>query len=268
MQIVQSLESISVHTDDISVFHYFKDLIKKNFSKVLGKKYKIFSFFEESEIPQRKYFLKLVEKRYKENCGQDLDNLSEYYHKTFKLNFNQENALKPVILLEVEFGQGGLIFKFDINEKLFISYIKQYFKEHHCEYSQTNRVFIIHYKDDSTIALFESFASVNEHLKYCIDFKINDEEYKEFKQKMHKKEGNKWKFKALAKLFSSYFQTLECTPEDNLHQIRQKYLILVKLYHPDSHHGKDHSEQANCREKFEKIQIAYDNLKALYKNNT
>ena len=63
IQVVQNLASISVNTDDISVFHYFKDLIQKNFSKVLGKKYKIFSFFEESEIPQRKYFLKLLQKR-------------------------------------------------------------------------------------------------------------------------------------------------------------------------------------------------------------
>lgn len=268
MQIVQSLQSISVNTDDISVFHYFKDLIKKNFSKVLGKKYKIFSFFEENEIPQRKYFLKLLEKRYKESYGEDLDSLSSSYHKTFKLNFNQENALKPVICLEVEFGQGGLIFKLDTNEKLFVSYIKQYFKAHFCEYNEMNKIFIIHYKDDETMALFESFASVNEHLKYCVDFKIDDEEYKEFKQKMRKKEGDKWKFKALAKLFSSYFQTLDCSPDDNIHQIRQKYLILVKLYHPDSHQGKDHLEQASCREKFEKIQIAYDNLKALYKNNS
>lgn len=78
----------------------------------------------------------------------------------------------------------------------------------------------------------------------------------------------KWKFNALAKLFSNYFNTLECTPQNDLSEIRQKYLILVKLYHPDFYQGKSAIEKAYAREQFEKIQIAYDNLKALYKNNT
>ncbi|NDJ26939.1 adenylosuccinate lyase [Campylobacter sp. MIT 12-8780] len=267
MQIVQSLGSISVHTDDISVFHYFKNLIKKNFSKVLGKKDKIFSFFQEDEIPQRKYFLKLLEKRYKESVNGDLANLSEAYHKTFKLNFKQENTLKPVIFVKIEFMPAGFALKLSSNEKLFISYIKQYFKDHECEYKEESQLLIISYKDKNTLALFEEFASTNEHLKYCIDFDVNEEEYENFKHKVQKKEDNKWKFNALAKLFSSYFQVLECSPENDLNQIRQKYLVLVKLYHPDFYHGKSMSEIAQARVQFEKIQIAYDNLKALYKNN-
>ncbi|EAI8190084.1 adenylosuccinate lyase, partial [Campylobacter coli] len=41
MQIVQTLETINVNTDDINVFQYFKDLITKNFTKVIGRKNKI-----------------------------------------------------------------------------------------------------------------------------------------------------------------------------------------------------------------------------------
>lgn len=263
IQIVQNLASISVQTDDISVFYYFKNIIKKNFSKVLGKKYKIFSFFEESEIPQRKYFLKLLQKR----CIDEKSDLLQGYHKTFKLNFKQENTLKAVVFVEVCFDEAGIILRLSAGDKLFVRYIKQYFKGHDLRYCAANQTLIIPYINDSTIMLFERFASVNEHLKYCVDFDIDEDKYQEFKQKMSKKEGEKWKFNALAKLFSSYFQTLECTPENNLHQIRQKYLILVKLYHPDSHYGKSHSEIAHNREQFEKIQIAYDNLKALYKHN-
>lgn len=266
IQVVQNLASISVNTDDISVFHYFKDLIQKNFSKVLGKKYKIFSFFEESEIPQRKYFLKLLQKR----CADEKSgvcSLAQSYNKTFKLNFKQENTLKPVILVEVEFDEAGILLRLNANDKLFVHYVKQYFKEHGCEYNPASQILIVPYKNASTTTLFESFASANEHLKYCVDFSIDEDEYKAFKHKMKRKQSEKWKFNALTKLFSSYFQTLQCTPDCNLNQIRQKYLILVKLYHPDSHHGKSHSEMAYNREQFEKIQIAYDNLKALYKNN-
>jgi len=269
MQIVQSLESISVNTDDIALFKQLKELMSKNFSKILGKKYKVFSFFVENEIIQRKYFLKLIEKKY-QNKGLKLDeisNLSEAYHKTFRLNFTQKNSLKPVILIRAKFVSSAIILELSANEKLFINYVKGYFKNHTCEFSPENNILSIAYKDENTSALFESFASENEHLKYCVDFDINEAEFAKFKEKARKKEGNKWKFNALAKLFSSYFKTLECSPNDDLSQIRQKYLILVKLYHPDFAQHKSGIEKAFCREQFEKIQIAYDNLKALYKNN-
>lgn len=269
MQIAQSLESISINTEDIKVFNYFKALMAKNFSKILGKKYKIFSFFVENERVQRKYFLKLLEKKY-QNSGLNLaevSNLSEAYHKTFKLNFTQKNSLKPVILLRAKFTENAIVLELSSNEKLFVSYILSYFKDHKCEFSPENRLLSIAYKDEGTSSLFERFASENEHLKYCVDFDINENEFQNFKAKARKKEGNKWKFNALAKLFSSYFKTLECTPNDDLSQIRQKYLILVKHYHPDFAQHKSGIEKAFCREQFEKIQIAYDNLKALYKNH-
>ncbi len=267
IQVVQNLASISVNTDDIRVFYYFKDLIQKNFSKVLGKKYKIFSFFDENETPQRKYFLKLLQKRYADEENESIHYLPQCYNKTFKLNFKQENSLKPVILVEVGFDEAGILLKLNTADKLFVRYVKQYFREQGGEFNEATRVFILPYKNASTSIIFENFASENEHLKYCVDFDIDEAAYAEFKQKMKRKQSDKWKFNALAKLFGSYFQTLECTPENNLNQIRQKYLILVKLYHPDLHQGKSHSELAYNREQFEKIQVAYDNIKALYKNN-
>lgn len=68
----------------------------------------------------------------------------------------------------------------------------------------------------------------------------------------------KWKFNALAKLFSNYFNTLECTPQNDLSEIRQKYLILVKLYHPDFHQGKSAIEkltQENSLKKYKSPMI-------------
>ena len=91
MQVVQTLETININTDDISIFYYFKNLITKNFSKVIGRKNKIFSFFEESEIPQRKYFLKVLNKKY----------LSKKYNT--KILFGDEGLLEIARLDEVFF---------------------------------------------------------------------------------------------------------------------------------------------------------------------
>ncbi|EAK2293692.1 adenylosuccinate lyase [Campylobacter jejuni] len=268
MQIVQTLETINVNTDDISVFQYFKDLITKNFTKVIGRKNKIFSFFEENEIPQRRYFLKVLDQKYRKSTNEGIENLQDAHFKTFRLIFEQNNMLKPMLFIKIDFVVGRILMKLSSNEKLFITYIRNYFQNHNIEYNEMTNILILEYKNENTLELFEAFADESEHLKYCVNFEVDREEYKKFRQNIHNKENMKWKFNALAKLFSNYFNTLECTPQNDLSEIRQKYLILVKLYHPDFHQGKSAIEKAYAREQFEKIQIAYDNLKALYKNNT
>lgn len=267
MQVVQTLESINVNTDDITVFHYFKDLITKNFSKVIGRKNKIFSFFEENEIPQRRYFLKVLDQKYRKNTNESIQNLDKAHFKTFRLNFKQNNMLKPIIFIKIDFIPGNILMKLSSNEKLFIVYVKNFFKDFKTEYNELNYTLSLEYKNENTLELFELFVNENEHLKYCIDFCINQEEYKQFRQSVKNKENLKWKFNALAKLFNNYFETLQCTPQNDLSEIRQKYLMLVKIYHPDFNQNKSKIEKFHAREQFEKIQIAYDNLKALYKNN-
>ncbi len=268
MKITQTLETININTDDIYVFFYFKDLINKNFSKVIGRKNKIFSFFEENEIPQRKYFLKILNKKYIKNKGEEIKNIEYAHLKTIKLNFEQENTLKSMLFIKVSFSARNILMKLSSNEKKFITYMKNYFKNHKMKYIQMDLVFILEYKDDGTLELFEAFADESEHLRYCVNFEIDKNEYRNFRQNINKKENINWKFNALAKLFSNYFNVLECTAQNDLSEIRQKYLIMVKLYHPDFYQGKSAIERAYCREQFEKIQIAYDNLKALYRNHS
>lgn len=261
IQVVQNLASVSINTDEITEFTKLKEIFHTNFGKILGKKSKILSFFVENESTKRKNFLKKIEKFAEDEA------LENAYHKTFKLCFEHGNALKPIILVKVEFENSAIILKLNANESLFVRYLRGFFKGHECAYHEQSQIFIIPFKDDSTNALFKDFASDNEHFKYCVDFDINEAEFEEFRAKMHKKQSNRWKFDALAKLFGSYFKALGCTPENDISQIRQKYLILVKAYHPDFHLDKPIAELAHYRERFEQIQIAYDNLKSLYKNN-
>ncbi|MBZ7936432.1 adenylosuccinate lyase [Campylobacter sp. B0100352/1] len=267
MQIVQTLETINVNTDDISVFQYFKDLITKNFTKVIGRKNKIFSFFEENEIPQRRYFLKVLDQKYRKSSNESIENLKDAHFKTFRLNFEQSNMLKPMLFIKTSFAGNQILMQLSSNEKLFVTYMKNYFKDHQIEYDEITNVLMLKYKDENTLELFETFADESEHLKYRVNFEVDRQEYKDFRQNIFKKENAKWKFNALAKLFNNYFATLECTPQNDLSEIRQKYLMMVKLYHPDFYQGKNAQEKAYAREQFEKIQIAYNNLKALYKNN-
>ena len=62
MQVKQTLESLSILTDNDILFCELRDLINKNFTKILSNKNKVISFYEENEMPQRKCFLKFIKK--------------------------------------------------------------------------------------------------------------------------------------------------------------------------------------------------------------
>jgi len=94
MNITQTLESLSILTDSDALFCELRALISKNFTKTLANKDKIISFYEESEIPQRKCFLKFIKKLY-EKQGNELDVTFAKY-KTIKLSLVQRNALTNI----------------------------------------------------------------------------------------------------------------------------------------------------------------------------
>lgn len=264
MQIVQNLATISLYTDDIATFNYLKSLLAKNFSKLLGKKNTIFSFFDENEIPQRKYFLKLLEKKY---LKKDI-NLSKAYHKAFKLRLEQKNTLKAILALNITFSKHSIIIRLNNHQKLFLTYLKNYFKNHHLHYDENTMILNIDYKGQESIYLFEKFIKNEMHLNFYLDIKLDEKDFIEFKEKASIKESKQWKFNTLAKLFNSYFKTLGCSSNDSLITIRKQYLSLAKKFHPDFNENKNEAEKKESRKRFEQIQIAYDNLKALYKNNT
>lgn len=65
-----------------------------------------------------------------------------------------------------------------------------------------------------------------------------------------------------------HYDTLECKPEDSFDTIRQKYLQMVKKYHPDRAPEKSHLITSAYTKKFHEIQNAYETIKNFYKNNS
>ena len=71
MNVTQTMETLSIQTRDDGLFFELRSLISKNFNKTLAGKGKIISFYDESELPQRKYFLKFLKRIY-EKDGQKI----------------------------------------------------------------------------------------------------------------------------------------------------------------------------------------------------
>ena len=146
MNITQTLESLSILTDSDALFCELRALISKNFTKTLANKDKIISFYEESEIPQRKCFLKFIKKLY-EKQGNELDVTFAKY-KTIKLSLVQRNALTNIYNIDIEFLYGEMIFTLNNTPRAFASYILQNFKDNESKFDEKNHKFSLKIKKD------------------------------------------------------------------------------------------------------------------------
>lgn len=264
MQVIQNLESISINTQDFSFFKEMKEIINKNFSQNIGKKSKLISFYVESEIPQRRYFLKLLSILNRKYNNENLQNINTAYYKKFKLNLVSLNTLKVVLNCKLDFVKKDIILNFSNLEKNLILYLNNYFKEH--ETRVIKNKFIITYKDENTLSLLDKLCACCEHLNYCISFSLSELAYLQFKKEIKNELKKDNRFLNICMLLEEHFKTLGVEVGASFNEVRSKYLKLSKAYHPDFHAEKSEEVKKVLKEKFEEINIAYESLKPLYKN--
>ena len=98
MKVTQTLESLSILTDNDTLFRELRDMISRNFTKILSNKNKVISFYEESEIPQRKCFLKFIKKLYEKQSDDKLATTIKELMFTFEdiINLNA-TAIREIL---------------------------------------------------------------------------------------------------------------------------------------------------------------------------
>ncbi len=264
MQVIQTLESISINTQDFSFFKEMKEIINKNFSQNIGKKSKLISFYVENEIPQRRYFLKLLGVINKKKNNESLQNINTAYYKTFKLNLVSINSLKIMIDCKLDFLGKNIILEFNNLEKNLQIYLNNYFKDH--EINILKNKFILTYKDETTLSMLDKLCACNEHLNYCISFSLSELAYLQFKKEIKNVLKKDNRFLNVCMLLEEHFKTLGVEVGASFNEVRTKYLKLSKVYHPDFHAEKSEEVKKMLKAKFEEINVAYESLKPLYKN--
>ncbi|WP_169778738.1 adenylosuccinate lyase [Campylobacter curvus] len=266
MNITHTLESLSIQTDDDALFCELRDLINKNFSKTLANKGKIISFYEENEMPQRRCFLKFIKRLYEKQNSDELDiKFAEY--KTIKLGYAPKNALANLLSIDVNFIKDEVNFSLNSAPKVFASYILQSFKDNANSVDEKTNTLHIKIKNESDFNVLSMLFSRREHLKFIVDFNFDEAKFQNFKRNFKVQNSSKFinRFSALATLLEENFEILGCEKSDGFEQIRENYLALVKIYHPDRHDNKPENIKNEYRKKFEKIQNAYESLKPFFK---
>ena len=270
MQIAQTPEMLAITLEDSGIYYHLQNIIDKNFPHRIGRKNKIIIFPKEDETTPRRYFLKLVAKIYKKNSTKrvykkELESIQSCYEKTIKLSLLQQNQVLPNLRIPVIFENNHAVtFDLGTNNRLFVSYMKNYFVGHLLQYRMRSCALTLFPNSDLTCHRLEKLFAQREHMAWYITFVYNPQSFDEFKATLANRYERKRRFQALSGIMEEYFAALGCTPEDSYAKVRQQYLHLVKIYHPDRHATNNQAVALQYREKFEKIQSAYEMIKAYF----
>lgn len=268
MQLTFTPDLCSIFLKDETTYYRLQQIIDKHFPHRVGRKDKIILFPKEDELHQRRYFLKLISKLYQKNQNQKKDEVAKLegsLNKILKFSLLQSGALMPHLNIKLLFeNDGAILFKLESNNRLLISYLKNYFKDHLIQYRLKTHTLTLFPNSYDTFKQLEKLVGNSKHLGWIINFHFKKEDLSLLEKRLKNKNGRKRRLNSLYGLLEEYFALLGCSAKDSFEKIRKQYLALVKQYHPDMNSYRSKELTSLYREKFENIQIAYEMIKTYY----
>lgn len=270
MELAFTPELCAITVSDRAVYYRLQHIIDEHFPHRVGRKDKIILFPKDEELHQRRYFLKLIAKLYKKSNPNEalLEQLHNSHSKTIKLSLTQSGMVVPHMHINLRFeNHHAIVFELVNNDRLLVSYIKNYFKDHLVQYRMRSRTLTLFPNSDLTCKRLEKLIQTQKHMDWYIHFHYDKQLFEQFEKAFKIRFERKRRFDALNGILEDYFKALGCSMNDSFETVRRHYLKLVKEYHPDLLHGKSSDLVAHYRDKFEKIQVAYEMVRTYYQEN-
>ncbi len=273
MKIVYGVEKVSFTFEQHSTYYYLQNVIDRNFNNKIGRKNKTIIFPVEEEEVQRKYLLKLIAKIYKKQVKgvseEELEKLKNSYNYTMKLTLELKNQILPDLKINVRFDDTqAIIFSMENHNRLFVSYVKNYFKDHLLQYRVRTKTITVFPNSEQTLLRLQNILSKRKHMAWYVTFRYDKRSYDFFSDYWYRKSQRKNRFRSLGGIMQEYFDALGCSTSDSYQKVRHRYLQLVKMYHPDRHSSKQNTALIGYyRQRFEKVQTAYEILKTYFQDD-
>lgn len=266
MQIKNTLESLSISTDDASMFGEIREIMYKNFASTLHSKGKVISFYDKNELVQRRYFLKFIRKIALKHTGVE-PKLNFAEHKTLKLSYKAQNSLSQLLFIDIDFIAQDIIFTLNNAPKIFANYLKHVFKETKAVYNESTNSLSMRFKNEEEFNALDELISKKEHARFSVHFRYDNLKLQKAKNRINNTSARSFTrcFYALASILENEFKILGCSIDSDFESTRAAYLKMVKMYHPDRHTQKSERIRNEYREHFEKVQHAWETLKPYFK---
>ncbi len=252
-----------VDATDEAYSEYIRHYIQKNFKFFIHLKESILIFPKNEDRKKRQFFASCL-----------LDNFNKTRSEKVFFEFN------PNVPFFVEFAQSkegfnagkivvkcrndSVFFRFSDETKRIVELLKKSFfgAKVDVDYHQNIAKVKVSSKEGyiALRKLLEKNIKFSDFLQ--VKFTYNEEELIQLNS-FSKYSKNSFFTDSSERLKEAYFGELNSKKTDSMESIRQKYLELIKIYHPDRVYGKDEETVKRYTIKFRRVQNAFEQVKKI-----
>lgn len=249
---------------DLAYSTYIKNYIQKNFKFFIHLKESILVFPKSEDKTKRHFFMSCL-----------LNNLNKTKNEKLSMDFNldvpffvefansKEGSLVPKVIVKCH--RDSVFFRFSDETKRVVEFLRKSFfgMKVDVDYFQKIAKVKVANKEEYSVLrkLLAKKVKFNDFLH--IKFAYNEEEL--IRLNSHARSSKK-RFSAYSPddiHEDNYFAELNARYGDSFDSIRQKYLELIKIYHPDRVYGKDEETVRRYTAKFRRVQNAFERIKRM-----
>ena len=263
MKIKINSNTINIYiTQNIIKENFFIDFIKENIKNILFLNNEVLIFTNSIESSKREYLLKTIINNY----SKDNDvlksflnkSINKYKHKPIKIIFKNKLIKEKIDIHVYAYDNKRLLIYMKKDNEIII----QYFKSRLFIYTEegTKNSITINIEDFKTKEKLDKILEKKELLNYIFNFIYDNK----FLSRMYSNLNLNF-FGNLNKNYLNennieYYKILECPLEASKTDLKKSYKKLVKIFHPDLIQNKEDYIIEFHKNKFQKIQEAYEQL--------
>jgi len=253
-----------IDATDTAYSEYIKTYIQKNFKFFIHLKESILVFPKSEDKTKRQFFMSCL-----------LNNLNKTKQNKLSMDFNpdvpffvefansKEGSLVPKVIVKCH--KDSVFFRFSDETKRVVEFLRKSFfgMKIDVDYCQKIAKVKVANKEEYS-ALRKLLAKKIKFSDFLqVKFAYNEEElvrlnsYAKASKKRFSADYSSESFK------DSYFAELNSRYGDSFEIIRQRYLELIKIYHPDRVYGKDEETVKRYTAKFRRVQNAFEEIRKM-----
>jgi molecular chaperone DnaJ len=249
---------------DEAYSNYIKNYIQKNFKFFIHLKESILVFPKSDDRTKRQFFLDCL-----------LNNLNKTKTSKTSIDFNmdvpffvefsdsKEGYLMPKVIVKCH--RDNVFFRFSDETKRVVEFLRKSFFGMRVDVDYFQKVAKIPIKSKEEYSLLRKLLS--KKVKFSdflqVKFAYNEEELIRLHSDTKSSKQSRFYNPHSENTELTYLRELNCHIGDSFDTVRQRYLELIKIYHPDRVYGKDEEIVRRYTEKFRRVQNAFEALKKM-----
>ncbi len=251
-----------VDANDAAYSSYIKSYIQKNFKFFIHLKESILVFPKTEDRTKRHFFMSCL-----------LNNLNKNKKEKLSIDFNldvpffvefsnsKEGSLVPKVVVKCH--KNSVFFRFSEETKRVVEFLRKNFFGSKVDVDYFQKVAKVPIKSKEEYAVLRRLLT--KKVKFSdflqVKFTYNEEELIRLNANTKSRKKSFFPWNEDCDVEYSYYAELNSSYGDSFELIRQRYLELIKIYHPDRVYGKDEETIKRYTAKFRRVQNAFEHLR-------